>query len=585
MESSDGWTRHYDERYSTYYYSHPVHGSRWDDPSEGNLKPSTATTSNNTVGGGSSAAGLNAPPGYSPSQQDNSNQADDISQLKQALAARNSDREVAGETSTASSSSSNHISGEENAEAVKVKTADLGAERTVEYQQSGFIAVGGSADYYAGQQMQMQQQMYQQQQQASAASYNPYGYQAGYPIAVAPQPSYMTNASYQSQPPTDMAVLYSPITAQSAVPESSLQTGPVSEDDAYFARLPAGAKRVSYLPNNASNVPAGTSLGPSRLGQSPSGSGSNVQSSESPSKLATVPSDSTMIQNEDDAYFARLPQGAKRISYNTQPSSGDGKALPVPSGAGYGTNEPPKPQPVFPPQSQPVVPLSRRERRRTNDSGRRFCCCFRTRGGCCFVIISIVILILGGLGVAAYFLWPRVPSIDISEPYVAPNVTPLTVSGSLGSATTTTPFTLQLRLAVDVSVFSPNRITYVVNNIVFAGALLDIDGVTTIPNANVNGNVANVEFPPEKKVMFTMPLELMYSITSAQTVLMGGDKALNVFQTRCGAGGSGKLGLKYTVSVNLAILAWTGYKPSFAGTTSVPCSAIGWESVLASLSG
>ncbi|KAI8830179.1 hypothetical protein BJ741DRAFT_361692 [Chytriomyces cf. hyalinus JEL632] len=340
-----------------------------------------------------------------------------------------------------------------------------------------------------------------------------------------------------------------------------------------------------FLPTNlAANASpaAATSPGPSRLSQTPFAAASAAPASGTPSKSASTPSVSSANQNDEDEYFSRLPIGAKRISYNTHGSSEDTKALLSPSGGKYGTNQDPKkPYPVSPQSAS--QPLSRRERRRMEESDRRYCCCFRTRGGCCFFSLSLTFLILAGLGIFGFFFWPRIPTIDISEPYVAPNVAPLTVSGSLLTATNSTPFVLQLRMAVNVSVYSPNRIAYFVNNIIFAGALVDLDGVSVIPNANVNGNVANVAFPPFKQSNFTMPLELMYSVTSAQTVLTGGDKALNVFQARCGGGANGKLNLKYTVSVNLAILAWTGYKPSFSGSTSFPCSAIGWNNVLSAL--
>ncbi|KAJ3232826.1 hypothetical protein HDU78_006831 [Chytriomyces hyalinus] len=601
MDAS-GWTKHYDERYGSYYYSHPVHGSRWDDPalSEGAAASSSSSShSTGAVGasGDASAGPSAAPPSYSPSQATSSHPADDISQLKKALARKEADIEMVALASPLTADLSKNaalVAGQgTDTDAHKQQATNLDAKSKGDFQ-AGFAASSvGTAGYYSAQQ---QQHTYQQQSTTSYNSYNSYNSsQAAYPLAAIPQSSYKTSPAQQSasqvqqtSPNPSMAGLYAPISAYPPAPESTFssvshQTTPLNDDDAYFAGLPAGAKRVSYASSSANASPAAaTSPGPSRLSQTPFAAASAAPPSGTPSKSASSPSISSANQNDEDEYYSRLPIGAKRISYNTHGSSEDTKALLSPSGGKYGTNQDPKkPYPVSPQSAS--QPLSRRERRRMEETDRRYCCCFRTRGGCCFFSLSLTFLILAGLGIFGFFFWPRIPTIDISEPYVAPNVAPLTVSGSLLTATNSTPFVLQLRMAVNVSVYSPNRISYFVNNIIFAGALVDLDGVSVIPNANVNGNVANVAFPPFKQSNFTMPLELMYSVTSAQTVLTGGDKALNVFQARCGGGANGKLNLKYTVSVNLAILAWTGYKPSFSGSTSFPCSAIGWNNVLSAL--
>ncbi|KAJ3027863.1 UNVERIFIED_CONTAM: hypothetical protein HDU68_002952 [Siphonaria sp. JEL0065] len=393
--------------------------------------------------------------------------------------------------------------------------------------------------------------LYQQQQPQ-------YGYppqpqqQAHYEQYQQPQPQYPPATPYQSY----YQQFNAPITANSFDYAASSVAGPVepirAKDDqlesekAYLAKFP-GAKRVSYMPNG--------------------GSGSVAGSVREDDQLKVKP------LSEDEAYYSRLPAGAKRVSYSPVPE--DAKPLSAAPAAGsYGTNnnqQYPRPSPLG--QNAETRGESRlrkeEERQRRKEENRRFCCCFKTRKGCCLVIFLIVFLILAGLGVAAYFFWPRIPQITISEPFLNPTTVPFTASGSLTSASTQQPFVIQMNLAVNVNVFSPNYESITVNNVYFTGQLLSTDSKTPIPNANVNGQSGSVTFPSNKNTQFMMPLTVMYSLTSGLAEIAS-DPALSLFASQCnGSGGNIKMG--YTVNINLAIIAWTGYKPSFTGTTQFPC--------------
>jgi hypothetical protein len=95
-------------------------------------------------------------------------------------------------------------------------------------------------------------------------------------------------------------------------------------------------------------------------------------------------------------------------------------------------------------------------RRQTTRRRRRFCCCFRTRRGCIITILLITVIFLGGLGAAAFFLWPRAPVIVVSDPYSLSNVEALTQAGDLANASPSAPYSFTLNFGVDMSVYSPN---------------------------------------------------------------------------------------------------------------------------------
>jgi hypothetical protein len=83
------------------------------------------------------------------------------------------------------------------------------------------------------------------------------------------------------------------------------------------------------------------------------------------------------------------------------------------------------------------------------------------------LIISLVmfIILLSGLGVAAFFVWPRIPAVAISEPY--------TKSGLDSLATTGSPVSVSFKLYANVTVDSVNYIDWDLNKVTFSGKIFD----------------------------------------------------------------------------------------------------------------
>ncbi|KAJ3263198.1 hypothetical protein HDU77_011146 [Chytriomyces hyalinus] len=227
------------------------------------------------------------------------------------------------------------------------------------------------------------------------------------------------------------------------------------------------------------------------------------------------------------------------------------------------------------------------EQSATQNSRRKICLCFRTRRGCIVTIAFLILTLLSALGVAAYLLYPRIPTISISEPYVPAEKTAdaVRVTGNLLQANETNPFIVEIQLFVNVTVYSPNRINIPTNAILFRGTLLGPDNKTPIRSATgtgeddgprVLGQTNRTNFLSMRETSFVMPLSLSYGVTDAAVALGASDVALMLLTERC-TGQSGvdsRLFIGYTVSVDLSILTWTGFKPSVSGKTAFKCPNI-----------
>lgn len=86
---------------------------------------------------------------------------------------------------------------------------------------------------------------------------------------------------------------------------------------------------------------------------------------------------------------------------------------------------------------------------------KRVCCgCFKSRASCCTFYCLFTILLGVAIAVILFFLWPRVPQISISDPFVSPAVAPFALSS------TSTGSSFVINLSVDVSVASQNYVSF-----------------------------------------------------------------------------------------------------------------------------
>ncbi|KAJ3113860.1 hypothetical protein HK100_001865 [Physocladia obscura] len=398
----------------------------------------------------------------------------------------------------------------------------------------------------------------------------------------------------------DPQMYQSPPVSESGASDTVIPLDP--EEAAYFSRLPANAKRLSYAsfsdsPSSSfrSNTPrTGNNNTPTNLSKLSSAITAPENDYDYPiqyqnpnNNLLTVANMSTVTTSnptDEEIYEQNLPPNAKRLSYVPIPSTLGQSYHPVaatpqsqyeigsnsrPGSTAY-SYQPLKGSPA------PVPPTPAGGLRKSSESNRKFCGCFRTRRGCCIVVWSFVLLFLAGLGLA----WPRIPAVTVSAPYANGNVTNPTVitSGSVIAPTTSLPFSIQLNLAVNVTVTSPDYEGLLADTITFTGNVLNAAG-TSVANSIVEGTVSNIYFPGKATTQFNVPFTVLYSASSTSAITSDG--IVSLLESQCVESTGGDISIKYTVTIDLKLISWTGYKPSISGTTQFACPDVSAWSGLA----
>lgn len=216
----------------------------------------------------------------------------------------------------------------------------------------------------------------------------------------------------------------------------------------------------------------------------------------------------------------------------------------------------------------------------TRISGRRFCCgCFASRRSCCGCFCIIFLLLIVGLGVAVFFIFPRMPTVKVGEPYFTSSSDPssaFAISGSPLTASASSPFTLTFNLQSDVSVYSPNYIDFALNFVSLSGNLENSSKQNYFSNVPVTGQANNVDIKSFATTNFTLPLQVKYTTTTPLS-LSSPDPALASLLSSCSFMQSGSSNsnnniiLGYQVKISAKLLAWTGFVPSFNSSSSFPC--------------
>ncbi|KAJ3386250.1 hypothetical protein HDU84_001703 [Entophlyctis sp. JEL0112] len=341
------------------------------------------------------------------------------------------------------------------------------------------------------------------------------------------------------------------------------------EEQAYYARLPAGSRRVSYTSNRSGRSESFRAIGPAQApGALPATTvfASSGLRHESQQANEFAPGDDAATKSgiygaanviAPDTFAQGFKQDPRSYGTNgpydskyamAELDNVDGGVMGVGSGS--------------PRESTPM-----------SGKHRRYCCCFHTRRGCCATIWAIIIIFLAGVGIALYFLWPRLPTVTIGQPYENTSLaTSAVVNGSLTTASTSSPFSVQLNLFSNVSVYSPNYETLATRSIVVSGKLLNGKGGSAVSGVTINGEKDGVSFPGHGTTNFTLPVSLKYSATSVSAITSDG--VVTLLESECGSGGGGMLYASYTVTIDLVLISWTGYKPSVSGTTQFNCPSI-----------
>ncbi|KAJ3149017.1 hypothetical protein HDU89_004018 [Geranomyces variabilis] len=226
---------------------------------------------------------------------------------------------------------------------------------------------------------------------------------------------------------------------------------------------------------------------------------------------------------------------------------------------------------------------------------QRTCCSLRCRPQCWGPCLLITIIILAGLGVAGFFLFPRIPSVDISTPFLPVGAelaafqaesttwTPgVNTVGSLTAASAAAPFVLDIGVGVNISVASENYVGYRINQLTVVGFLKDvnnkvIDTTTSANQLQATSVITDARIAPRTTSILSLPISINYTVTSPLTIAsVINDPVLAVLARACGLPGIAKvagatINLHVTSTIDLRAISWTGYKPKIEKDVSFAC--------------
>ncbi|KND00152.1 uncharacterized protein SPPG_04493 [Spizellomyces punctatus DAOM BR117] len=301
-----------------------------------------------------------------------------------------------------------------------------------------------------------------------------------------------------------------------------------------------------------------------------------------PSYPYAPPSESGHMVHQDSATTLHSMPTQSEYSYPPPPGStlGYRPSTDQATGAYHGTSRPPsllrKDSPL------PYNPLYDKD----DDhgiGGTRYCCgCFKTRRNCVGCCCFLLLFVLAGVGVAVFFLFPRIPDIVVSDVYFPSSPAGFKVpakgpgsswrpgfsdDGSLVSATKASPYTFSIGIGVNISVASENYVSFNVKTLTISGTLKNNNGqlVDTTNSANklsTSSVVNDIDFPGRQTTVVQLPIAINYTIT--EPVQIPSDPVLGVLLQACGifanGGSAGRIRMQIVAIVDLKIISWTGQK-------------------------
>ncbi|KAJ2746866.1 hypothetical protein GGI20_001019 [Coemansia sp. BCRC 34301] len=203
--------------------------------------------------------------------------------------------------------------------------------------------------------------------------------------------------------------------------------------------------------------------------------------------------------------------------------------------------------------------------------GGRYCFCFSKR--CCLIFIPILIIILAGLGVTLYYVFPRIPTVKFKEVGVAkPDVassltgkeTP-SVSELVDGVTISRKGVVTVPLVIHLTVSNPNFIPWTIHNVTVTGYLRNPGGGDNFPVGE--GGLRTPFWMPKKSEGNDMPIYFNFRLDTAHTNYI---PAAQTVQQACTLGGP-KLRFYYRAQVILRAISWLGIKPTISDNIEFEC--------------
>ncbi|KAI9297166.1 hypothetical protein K502DRAFT_363526 [Neoconidiobolus thromboides FSU 785] len=202
----------------------------------------------------------------------------------------------------------------------------------------------------------------------------------------------------------------------------------------------------------------------------------------------------------------------------------------------------------------------KRPKKKKNCCIRCCCCCCRSRTGALICGIFTILLLIG-IGVGAFFLWPRIPTVELISVTQTNTNAPIDQT-SFNNLFQSNNNNLQAQVNINLRVQNLNYIDIVINQITLTGDLQN--NIVTIPNS-LTGKLPK---PVALKAQNISPLILPVTIILPGTSSASNDQLMGLREV-CES--KQNLMFNYHISLELPLVSWTGYKPKLNNSYSFKC--------------
>ncbi|KAJ2079026.1 hypothetical protein H4R24_004067 [Coemansia sp. RSA 988] len=217
-------------------------------------------------------------------------------------------------------------------------------------------------------------------------------------------------------------------------------------------------------------------------------------------------------------------------------------------------------------EAEKASPAKRRKRRCCGNG--RYCWCFSKK--CCCIFIPILILILAGLGVTLYYVWPRIPEVEFDRVSVVSkegNSREGSVDQLLnGGVTINRNGVVTVPLVIHLNVTNPNFIPWTIHNVTVEGFLANSTNSDNDFPVGEGGLIEPFKMP-KKSVENDMPMHFNFHLDTNNTSYL---PAAETVQKSCSPGGP-DLRFRYKAKVILRAISWLGIKPTISDTINFAC--------------
>ncbi|OMJ30198.1 hypothetical protein AYI69_g269 [Smittium culicis] len=200
----------------------------------------------------------------------------------------------------------------------------------------------------------------------------------------------------------------------------------------------------------------------------------------------------------------------------------------------------------------------------TKAKKRRYCCCFSKRGLIIFLVIFF--FFLAALGVAGYFLWPRIPNAQYKDISLSNSTAGSgnSVQDLLQAAKIEASGTITIPLVIDIEVDNPNYIPWTLNNVTLSGSIKTADGSDYQVGT---GKLISSFTMPRKSTGNIMKIYFDFSLESSSSNFLS---AATLVKNSCVPGGPA-IRFNYVATIYINAISWLKIRPKISDSVNFNC--------------